>query len=331
MSNDYIYKVIRKFFGGEYSEDTNRAFRAWVADDKNTAEKDEALRNEWKRLRAKADASTEASFKRLLGRVQTSETRTAPPYRRLNIWHYAAVMALLVASVATTYILTRHSLTNPSSMVERYTSYGQMDSIALPDGSKVMLNSNSFILYPDNFNEGKTRTIYLIGEGNFEVAKNPDKPFIVRCGNLSVTALGTEFNVNAYPENNDIEATLLEGKVKVACGDNDYILSPGEQIVYNRLSNESRLQTVNMQDVTAWQRGEIVFRSSHINKVLHTLEHRFGVHFQYNENLFNDDAFNFSFRRDASLRQVLDIMKLVTGKFDYKIEADTCYLMGKKY
>lgn len=329
MINEYIYKVVRRFFAGNYSEDTNRMFRSWVADDENRDEKDEALRAEWQNLHPQADSSTEEAFQRLLDGLQIDERRIISPVRRFHIWRYAAVACLFIVSVATTYFLTRHYSSHSPLMMEQYVACGHLDSIALPDGSVATLNSNSYILYPDNF-DGDTRTVYLIGEGNFEVAKNPDKPFIVRSGNLSVTALGTEFNVNAYPETNDIEATLLKGKVKVECGEASYILNPGEQVVFNRENNVSHCKTVNTQDVTAWQRGEIVFRSSNINKVLFTLEHRFGVHFQYNENLFNDDVFNFSFRRDADLRQVLDIMKLVTGKFDYKIEAETCYLMELK-
>mgnify|MGYP000343872227 CR=1 FL=1 len=81
-----------------------------------------------------------------------------------------------------------------------------------------MLNADSHIYYPENL-EGKTRTVYLAGEATFKVVKNPKKPFIVRAGNMDVTALGTEFNVKAYLEDELLIASLIEGKVRVDCND----------------------------------------------------------------------------------------------------------------
>ena len=77
-----------------------------------------------------------------------------------------------------------------------------------------MLNSRSTLLYPEQF-AGKTRSVYLIGEANFQVKPDEKHPFIVKANDFQITALGTEFNVNAYPENNELIATLLEGSVKV--------------------------------------------------------------------------------------------------------------------
>lgn len=323
----YIDELIHLFLSSDFSEKTTREVQQWIADDTHREEKDAALSEAWHSIDAKADASTRRAFRQVMENVGVVPEKKIPFYRR-PVWNYAAVFALLVASVVTTYFITVNHTENDVTMAEEYVSLGKTRTVLLPDGSKALLNSDSYILYPNNF-KGQTRTVYLIGEANFKVQKNPKKPFIVRSGDLSVTALGTEFNVNAYPENEDIEATLLEGKVQVDCGEESYILTPGEQVVYNRLNSQSRKTVANPTDVTAWQRGEIVFRSCSISQVLQTLERRFGVKFQYKENMFDNDKFNFSFRKDASLVQVMNIMKIVTGKFTFKIEDNTCFLIGQ--
>ena len=89
---------------------------------------------------------------------------------------------------------------------------GSRTVVELSDGSVVHLNYGSRMKYPQNFS-GETRSVVLTGEGYFKVAHNPDKPFVVSTGIIDVIAVGTIFNVNAYPENNNIATTLVEGKV----------------------------------------------------------------------------------------------------------------------
>ena len=77
---------------------------------------------------------------------------------------------------------------------------------------------------------------------------------------MAITALGTEFNVKAYPEEDVITASLIEGKVRVDCNDTiSYVLTPGYQVVYNKCTDDCQMLTANMKDVTAWMRGELVF------------------------------------------------------------------------
>ena len=91
-----------------------------------------------------------------------------------------------------------------------------------------------------------------MGEAEFKVAKNPEKPFIVRSSNMAITALGTEFNVKAYPEEDIITTSLIEGKVRVDCNDTiSYVLTPGYQVVYNKCTADCQVLTANMKDVTA--------------------------------------------------------------------------------
>lgn len=65
------------------------------------------------------------------------------------------------------------------------------------------------------FSVKRAREVYLIGEGYFEVQKNPEKPFIVHADDINVKVLGTVFNVRSYPEDSEIEVSLIKGRVNV--------------------------------------------------------------------------------------------------------------------
>ena len=288
---NYIQKLIDRFTRFNYSDSLTNEIHRWLLQNRHEDLKEEALRKVWNETKAKSDSRTEESLQQVLHRLQVSPvSRTY----EMSVWRYAAAVAVLCVSIVSTFWLTKHYVEQPSvSMVEKYIRYGETGVINLPDGSVAHLNSGSYILYPDNF-EGNTRVVHLIGEANFKVVKNPNKPFIVKSADVSVTALGTEFDVEAYPEEDEIVATLLNGKIKVetTMDTTSYVLSPGEQVVYNKKTTQSQLVMARLSDVTAWQRGEIIFRGCTAGEVFQQLERYYGITFRYNPNLFNEDKYN---------------------------------------
>ena len=111
-------------------------------------------------------------------------------------------------------------------------------------------------LYPHEFT-GDSRSVFLLGEANFKVKPDKKRPFIVKSNDLQITALGTEFNVSAYPESQEIATTLISGSIRVDYNNltTSVILHPNEQFAYNRNNKKYDLSNPDMDDVTAWQRG----------------------------------------------------------------------------
>ena len=109
---------------------------------------------------------------------------------------------------------------------------GQKGSMRLADGTIVHLNSASKISFSGNYNS-EERMVSLNGEAYFEVAKNPDKRFVVTCNGVDIEALGTEFNVKAYPTDSLITTTLAKGKVKVYNNKESVTLLPNGVATYN--------------------------------------------------------------------------------------------------
>lgn len=327
---NYIQKIINVFTASEHSENVTKEVHQWLLDDEHVNEKETALNTLWKETEGKVDVGTWTSLAKVYDKLGVGQQEAKPRFR-MRVWQYAAAAVVVLAvAISGTFYFTK-DMYSEIAMVEKFTPAGNMNIIELPDGSKVQTNSGTILLYPEVF-KGDTRTVYLIGEANFKVKKNPEQPFIVKSTTMSVTALGTEFNVMAYPENEEIIATLIHGKIKVDCnnGKESYILNPGQQVTYLRTTSKSLLADANLEDVTAWQKGMFVFRGATMKEILSTLEQRYAITFQYNANLFNEDKYNFRFRENSSIKEIMDVMQEVVGGFDYKIQEEICYIKATR-
>ncbi len=150
----------------------------------------------------------------------------------------ALIVAVFIIGVLATYLvfMNYHGV-SAENYTEISVPQGSRSQIVLPDNSRVWLNAGSTIRYPDNFDR-IDRVVELEGEAYFDVVSNPRRPFIVSTEYLRVRATGTAFNVKAYPDDEVVSATLVEGNVTVEIPDiNDtplsYNLEPRQNFTYN--------------------------------------------------------------------------------------------------
>ena len=150
----------------------------------------------------------------------------------------ALIAAVFIIGAITSYLIfmNYHSLSG-GIYTEISAPQGSRSRILLPDSSIVWLNAGSTIKYPNNFDR-IDRVVELKGEAYFDVVSNPRKPFVVCTEHLKLRALGTAFNIKAYPEDEVVSATLVEGNVIVEISDiNDtplsYNLEPRQNFTYN--------------------------------------------------------------------------------------------------
>lgn len=126
---------------------------------------------------------------------------------------YAGVAATLVASLALLFLASESELLGFSNQhTELYTTIkGQRDSVDLPDGSKVLLNTATRLTV--NFSRQQREIRLEAGEAYFVVEPDPARPFVVHAGSGTITAVGTAFSV--YRRNQGVEVVVSEGKVLV--------------------------------------------------------------------------------------------------------------------
>ncbi|MDE6528071.1 MAG: DUF4974 domain-containing protein, partial [Muribaculaceae bacterium] len=134
------------------------------------------------------------------------------------------------------------------------------------------------------------------------------------------------FNLKAYPSHNEVRSTLLEGKVKVNYGtaNGEFILQPSEQLVYNRLTDTASLEHPSIDEVTAWQRGELVFSNATLAEILRELEVRFSNKFVYNADDLSSDRYTFRFKRGMTLEEVMGIVSDVAGNISVSTDRNCC-------
>lgn len=195
--------------------------------------------------------------------------------------------------------------------------------IKLPDGTQVWLNASSSLRYPAVFT-GRERTVELKGEGYFEVAKDPDRPFKVKSGMQELQVLGTHFNVNAYADEAIIKTTLLEGAVRIKVGaEKDIVLKPGQQSLMS--SNGLKIGTADMEEAIAWKNGYFKFNDEGIEGILKKVSRWYDVDIQY-EGKMTDKIFNGKVSRYSKVSEVLHILQL-TGAIEFKIEGRRIIVM----
>lgn len=188
------------------------------------------------------------------------------------------------------------------------TPRGGQFSVVLPDGTKVWLNAASRLRYPTAFT-GHSRKVEISGEAYFDVAKDSRHPFIVSINNeAKVQVMGTQFNINAYEDENGISTTLLEGAVRMVSGAQQEILEPGQQA---RLSNGALhiTSSVNTAQVIAWRNGVFDINDMKVDAVMRQLARWYDVEVIYENGVPPDITFYGHIQRHLQLSQVLKILE----------------------
>ncbi len=211
-----------------------------------------------------------------------------PLYRRT--WLRIAVgLAIILFPIYTLYFQNKVIIEDIIPEIDRITKSnptGQKSLIQLPDGSKVWLNSDSRISYHEHFSDS-LRSINLEGEAYFIVVKDSLRPFVVDFESLSVTVLGTEFNISAFEAEKDLKVTLVEGSVKVSHSrqENNVILEPGKGLIYSKEENEYREFSKKGNPelffkTTEWRNGKLIFDGRDFEDFVREIKRWYGVEVQ---------------------------------------------------
>ena len=189
--------------------------------------------------------------------------------------------------------------------------------LTLADGTRVMLNSDSRIRFPDEF-EGNERRVYVRGEVYFKVAHDENCPFFVETEAMTVRVLGTEFNVKAY-EGTGTATTLVSGRVGVKTKTDSLTLVPGEQCEVDEVSGRLMVREADLVTVLAWKNGEFVFKDVALKDMMNELSRWYDMEVEYELEVLKNDRYYIYVGRSKTLEEVLDKLAL-TGNMKYKID-----------
>lgn len=204
---------------------------------------------------------------------------------------------------------------------ELITPRGGTYSITLSDATEVILNAGSTLRFPVDFTDS-VRNVYLDGEAHFKVSHN-GKPFIVSCNDMDVSVLGTTFNVSAYNDEQEIEATLVEGKIKVGWNNDDAlesrILEPDDQATISKDDLSIEINEVNTSVYTSWTQGKFEFNKDNLEVVMKRLARWYDFDYEFENISAKNYHFTARINNDESISTILEMLEMTTDvSFEFK-------------
>jgi ferric-dicitrate binding protein FerR (iron transport regulator) len=325
-------ELLKKFLNDSCTDDELKEVVSWVGTDAFSDEsKNWGIQN-WESNRVDENLGDSDKFGSLLDKIhhkinienhkQIIQKSKPSTIRLFATWITRAAAILLLPVLG----LHFYTVSESASGSDKYASLavdsleiiapiGSRTVVQLTDGSEVHLNYGSKLKYPQIFS-GNTREVVLTGEGYFNVAHNPDKPFIVKTGKLDIKALGTAFNVFAYTDVDVIKATLVEGKVVLEhpgknCKEKTIGgMVPGQHVAYNTSTGEIFSSEGNIEKYIAWKDGKLVFENESICQVAARLSRMFNVDIEIDDNI-KDLTYTVTFVNEP-LFQILDLFTMAT-------------------
>lgn len=220
------------------------------------------------------------------------------------IYRIAAAVIILIG--ISSFFVFQNSSIESSNIVFNDTI--KPKTIYLPDSSKVILNSNSKLVYSENFNES-IREVFLDGEAYFDVYKNKSKPFIVQTDELSTKVLGTEFNIKEG--NEDITVTVTEGLVSVSNKVNSLNILPNQQIIFDSNSNKLVKKEVASSHFNLWYQENINLNNLTLSELAEILENLYDISVEFVNEEDKSEKMSISFNRNESIDQILERINFV--------------------
>lgn len=228
--------------------------------------------------------------------------------------YFMRIASLLILPIIAANIIyfSIHYTSTPNIQDIKYTEiYSQPGTIVcqqLPDGTKVWLNSKSYLKYPKAFKKDK-REVELVGEAYFQVKSDKSHPFYVCLKNgMKVYAYGTKFNVNAYHEDAQIEAILERGHINVLLpNEKEYCLSPGQGVTYNKEKQQAIKKEISIVEKIAWKEGKLVFRKATLQEVLLRLSRVYNVKIRFKNYSNTTYRYRATFKNET-VTQILEYL-----------------------
>lgn len=356
--DDRINDLIIKYLTDDISPEEMEFLRLWVHESLENKELFNNLKNSWylaNQNPGSIDFDSQKSISNLDATIFGNTPKGIIPSISFFFRKYAAIGLLFLAlgGVISWSIKPSYQIySNLSTIINA--PLGAKSVVNLPDGTHVWLNAGSTIEYDPDFGKD-TRTVRLTGEAFFAVAKDKARPFFVKTEQMVVKALGTRFNVKAYPEEKTITTTLEEGKIEVETSVNGsksrhsqkILLKPKEKIVYfkqnetldkgSKVSKIAKEKTENLKSAasvvltknvntalyTSWKDERWILESEPLGSLGTIMERRFHIVIVFDQEELKNYKFTGSIENEP-LDQILNAFKL-TAPIDYKINKDTVF------
>jgi len=272
------------------------------------------------------DSRTEKAFDNVMVRARRKE---ADNRRRTTAWKWAVAAAIIILPSFAILISGKFIGKDPAvEILTASTENGQTKTVTLPDSTKVMLNSGSAIFYPEKFSRNERR-VCLSGEAVFDVTKDNARPFLVSTSDITIKVFGTLFNVQAYPENDIVTATLCTGSVGISRNsdqDDVAMLRPGEEFKMLKSNGVFKITSVDAEEATIWKDGGICLNDGTIHDLIHIMERQFNVNIYLTSEKYDSEVITAKFIHGESIGDILKVISSLLPEMKYTITNNNIYI-----
>lgn len=345
LANNRAWYLMARTLSKEASTEERIELQSLLQEDLHLQQQFSILKDFW--IPAQADdVHSSSESERLLARAKMQEQKLQYPskIKMLRSFHlskrtWAVAASIIIIITAGFFLLPPATHTQDASQAVAIDSIitpnGNRSQLLLPDGSRVWLNSGSTLRY--HAFSGKTREVELIGEAYFDVVKMPEKPFIVHAEGVNIKVLGTAFNVRCYPEDKEIEATLLHGAISVTHKNDPeekpILLKPNQKLSISKMftgsSNSNFVIPYNVDELdttiqpaqlieTAWVYNRLEFNNTDFRTLAAKMERWYNVKIVFADKDVQQLRFVGSFEKET-VREALSALQLVAN-FSYDIK-----------
>ena len=281
MDNDIKHTVdslITRYLMGNASTGEIEELRHWIESDEQHKRYFQRQQDIWAVLNPTIDINdidAENAELKVLRKAGIASSRLAIFKKLLGYWSRIAAVVILPLLAVVGYLIYRPLEGRDIADATISTSFGCLSRTVLPDGTTVWLNANSSLQY-DPMMDDNVRNVILHGEAYFDVKADAKHPFNVKTPYMTVTATGTEFNVNAYDSSASV--TLVDGKVSVEVESKSMTLNPGEHLAVAdgrpTISNH-----INTEKYCCWRNGTLIFEDEPLFNICNRLQQIYDVEF----------------------------------------------------
>jgi transmembrane sensor len=361
LKSDNVNILIVSYLTGSIDKNGLTELIRWINTNEENRRYFNSLKDAWILSSSSAPnsaGSIEESWIEFKNRISSADKKSKTGRMLIRYFRTAATwLAFFAMGSVLTYLFTGRPTSMSSNPVSIVVPRGAKSNITLPDGSNVWLNAGTTLTYNQDYGQ-KERRLYLAGEAYFDVARDRLHPFYVQTSAIVIKALGTRFNVKAYPDEKTISATLEEGKIDISLtgktGNNKSVtLKPNEKIVYYKEEQESETITENIDDkarqdvrtekkrsvkfedaniitnvqtnlYTSWKDSRWIIESEPLSTFAPLLERRYNLQIVFCDQELKQYKFT-GIIENETVDQIFNAMRL-TAPLDYKINKDTVKL-----
>lgn len=311
---------IQEVLAGTSTPETARLVAQWFATDEGTAYLSRSMDCEVEQVKLGYEelyVNHEIASDELFARIRRNIRRKR--IRRITFRAAAVLIPFIVLAGLFVQLDKRVDLFGGSGYEEIYVAKGERLQMMFQDGTRAYINSDSRLKYPKKF-AFSSREVYLEGEAYFVVSKNSRRPFIVNLNGPAVHVLGTSFDVQAYPENEDITVCLDEGHVNLTLlSDKKYPLQPGEKLVYNKESEHCTIiRNTDAHLSSLWKKNVIAFKDTPLSEVIKVLNRWYDVDFKIEDKAAWNVFFTLTSENTLLEKVLRDLEKISPLYFEYK-------------